>query len=54
MTVPVAEAPDDKYRVVWTSAADDLWQRLNADQPLSGAVPTAPADAGASVSAAGA
>lgn len=52
VTVPVADAPDDKYRVVWTSAADDLWQRLNADQPLSGDV--APAGAGATVSAAGA
>lgn len=55
VTVPVADAPQDKYRVVWTSAADDLWQRLNADQPLTGDLPpaTAPTGAGATVSAAG-
>jgi LCP family protein required for cell wall assembly len=55
VTVPVADAPDDKYRVVWTSAAADLWQRLNADQPLTGdVVPTPGATgAGAPVSASG-
>jgi LCP family protein required for cell wall assembly len=41
VTVPVAEAPQDRYRVVWTSEAQDLWDRLAADRPLTDA-PTAP------------
>lgn len=35
VTVPVAEAPTDRDRVVWTSQAEAIWQRLNADQPLT-------------------
>jgi anionic cell wall polymer biosynthesis LytR-Cps2A-Psr (LCP) family protein len=51
VTVPVASAPQDEDRVVWTSAADDLWQRLLADRPLTDA-PVAPT--GGAVSATGA
>lgn len=43
VTVPVAAAPQDEDRVVWTSAADDLWQRLIADRPLTDA-PVAPTE----------
>lgn len=50
VTVPVAEAPTDRDRVVWTSQADDIWQRLNADQPLPGA-PDGTDPAGAAVTA---
>ncbi|SDC93743.1 transcriptional attenuator, LytR family [Sanguibacter gelidistatuariae] len=35
--VPVAEAPQDKDRVVWTDAAGPLWERIKADQPPTGA-----------------
>ncbi|GIG37853.1 LCP family protein [Cellulomonas pakistanensis] len=43
VTVPVTEAPQDRNRVVWTAAAQDLWDRLAADRPLTGAAdgPTA-------------
>lgn len=43
VTVPVAAAPQDADRVVWTAQAQDLWDRLAADQPLTGAAdaPTA-------------
>lgn len=34
LTVPVAAAPSDPNRVVWTSEADDLWQALRDDVPL--------------------
>jgi hypothetical protein len=44
VTVPVAEAPQDAARVVWTSQAQDLWDRLAADRPLTDA-PTAGATA---------
>jgi len=56
VTVPVTEAPDDRDRVVWTAAAEDLWQRLNADQPLTGdlAPATEAPGAGATLSAPGA
>lgn len=40
VTVPVAAAPTDPDRVVWTSAAEDIWTRLAADQPLTGDAPT--------------
>ncbi|WP_217616026.1 LCP family protein [Cellulomonas sp. GbtcB1] len=45
VTVPVAEAPQDRYRVVWTSQAQDLWDRLAADQPLTDAAGTPTAGA---------
>ena len=45
MTVPVATAPSDPNRVVWTSAADELWVRMVLDQPVT--TPTAAATAGA-------
>jgi hypothetical protein len=48
VTVPVAAAPQDRDRVVWTSQAQDLWDRLAADQPLADATTTtAGATAGA-------
>jgi anionic cell wall polymer biosynthesis LytR-Cps2A-Psr (LCP) family protein len=40
VTVPVAAAPQDKDRVVWTSAAEDLWQRIAQDRPLTDAPAT--------------
>lgn len=33
-SVPVATAPTDANRVVWTSEADEIWARLDADEPL--------------------
>lgn len=32
--VPVAVAPTDRNRVVWTAQAEDLWQRVREDRPL--------------------
>lgn len=46
MTIPVAEAPSDRNRVVWTSAADSIWANMVADQPVIGqptVQPSAPA-----------
>ncbi len=34
MTIPVATAPSDKYRVVWTSSAAKVWARMVADEPI--------------------
>lgn len=52
MTVPVATAPSDPNRVVWTSAADELWARMAADLPVTAqvAAPAATATAGATPS----
>ncbi|MBM6401588.1 LCP family protein [Phycicoccus sp. MQZ13P-5] len=36
VTVPVETYPEDANRVQWTDAADTLWQRLRADQPVTG------------------
>ncbi|MBD7919095.1 LCP family protein [Cellulomonas sp. Sa3CUA2] len=45
--VPVTAAASDPNRVEWTSAADEIWQRLAADQPPAALQPTAPeVDAG--------
>jgi len=33
-SVPVVEAPYDANRVVWTSAADEIWEKLAADESL--------------------
>ncbi|GEL94023.1 LCP family protein [Cellulomonas composti] len=33
--VPVTEARQNRNRVVWTTAADQLWARLLADEPLT-------------------
>jgi LCP family protein required for cell wall assembly len=33
-SVPVATAPTDVNRVVWTSEADEIWERLDQDEPL--------------------
>lgn len=41
--VPVAAAPTDPNRVVWTSAADEIWQRLASDAPPPQLAPAAPA-----------
>lgn len=54
--LPVATAPTNKDRVVWTSAADEIWQRLATDTPppaLQVADPAAGDGAGASAGAAG-
>ncbi|WP_282945489.1 LCP family protein [Cellulomonas endometrii] len=51
VTVPTVPAPQDEYRVVWTDEAEDLWQRLREDRPLTDAPaagsPTGAATAGA-------
>lgn len=39
LTVPVADAPSDKNRVVWTSAADTIWENMAADRPIDGSTP---------------
>ena len=39
LTVPVADAPTDKNRVVWTSAADSIWENMAADRPIDGSTP---------------
>ncbi|BDZ42839.1 cell envelope-related function transcriptional attenuator common domain protein [Paraoerskovia sediminicola] len=36
MTIPNAADPADPNRVVWTSEADDVWERLVADEPVTG------------------
>ncbi|WPF83186.1 LCP family protein [Sanguibacter sp. 4.1] len=33
-TVPIMDAPSDKNRVVWTSAAEDVWASMAADVPI--------------------
>ncbi|MCV2395837.1 LCP family protein [Actinotalea sp. M2MS4P-6] len=46
MTIPVATAPSDPNRVVWTSTADEVWARMAADQPVVATeTPTATATA---------
>lgn len=45
LTIPVAEAPTDKNRVVWTTEADEVWANIAADRPIDGSAPVeAPAD----------
>ena len=34
MTVPIADAPSDPNRLVWTDDAAGLWKAINADAPL--------------------
>lgn len=34
VTVPIAEAPSDPNRLVWTDEAQGLWKAIIADQPL--------------------
>jgi LCP family protein required for cell wall assembly len=34
MTIPVAAAPEDRNRLVWTSAASPVWANMAADQPI--------------------
>lgn len=34
MTIPVAAAPEDPNRLVWTSAAAPVWADMAADQPI--------------------
>lgn len=41
LTIPVATAPQNKNRLVWTSAADAVWAAMAADQPVVPA-PTPP------------
>ncbi|CAM3687162.1 LCP family protein [Isoptericola cucumis] len=38
-SVPVAAAPSDPNRVVWTSEADAIWERIRADEPPPGTEP---------------
>lgn len=33
-TIPIMDAPSDKNRVVWTSAADQVWANMAADVPI--------------------
>jgi anionic cell wall polymer biosynthesis LytR-Cps2A-Psr (LCP) family protein len=47
VTVPTVPAPQDEYRVVWTDEAEDLWQRLREDRPLTDAPAAGTATAGA-------
>ena len=44
--LPIAEAPTDKYRVVWTKDAQAIWDRMAADERPPGheKVPTDPRD----------
>ncbi|GAA1711973.1 LCP family protein [Isoptericola hypogeus] len=35
-SVPVVEAPTDPNRVVWTSEADEIWERIRADEAPPG------------------
>jgi LCP family protein required for cell wall assembly len=35
-SVPVAEAPSDRNRVVWTAEADKIWERIAADKAPGG------------------
>ncbi|NHC13149.1 LCP family protein [Motilibacter deserti] len=35
-TVPTAEWPVDRNRLIWTSAADGIWEAVRTDQPLPG------------------
>jgi len=39
VTVPTREAPDRPAQVEWTSAADDIWKRINEDRPLTDPAP---------------
>ncbi|WP_338403740.1 LCP family protein [Cellulosimicrobium arenosum] len=34
--LPVVDSPREQYRVEWTSAADEIWARLAADEPPPG------------------
>lgn len=34
ITVPIAEYPLDPNRLIWTEEADELWERIRADQQL--------------------
>lgn len=38
-SVPVATAPSDPNRVVWTSEADAIWERIRADEAPPGTAP---------------
>jgi LCP family protein required for cell wall assembly len=42
VTVPVVDSTRQRYRVEWTSAADDLWQRIREDRPLTDTPTPAP------------
>jgi LCP family protein required for cell wall assembly len=45
MTIPVATAPSDPNRVVWTSAATTIWSNMVADQPVVAQETTTPTTA---------
>lgn len=43
LTIPTGPAPNDGNRLVWTSAAADIWANLAADKPVTqSATPTSP------------
>jgi LCP family protein required for cell wall assembly len=42
-SVPVATAPTDPNRVVWTSEADEIWARIKADEAPPGSPTPTPA-----------
>ncbi len=41
-SVPVVDAPTNRNRVVWTSDADEIWERIKADQPPPGSPEPSP------------
>ena len=43
MTIPVAAAPEDRNRLVWSSAAKDVWANMVPDQPVAPEVVAPPA-----------
>ncbi|MFC6416515.1 LCP family protein [Sanguibacter inulinus] len=50
MTPPLADAPTNKNRVIFTSGAEDVWERLRNDQPIEDPDPTeAPVEEGTDV-----
>ncbi len=51
MTIPVTAWPQDKNRVVWTSAAKTVWANMAADEPIVAPVDTPAATPSATTSA---
>lgn len=54
LTIPTGPAPNDGNRLVWTSAAADIWANLAADKPITqSATPTSSAPTPTSTAKAG-